>query len=621
MKHIFNTLFLFYLSFSHVNCHQNNDSGATTYQSSLTGDDDQCPFWHFFNATTNMCECYTSANTRNDILIVKCTEKGIELRVGFCMTYDELEKTVYIVPCVERLSGNFSTTGNGRYIELPVQNASELNDYMCGPMNRKGRLCSECIQGFGLSVTSPGFVCSNCTGAWYGIPLYLFLEFVPITVFYVIILLFRVNITSAPMVAYVFFSQFIVAVFVSYGVQLQFQEPASYYWVLVVVTFYGFWNLDFFRYIIPPFCISSKLKHIHITLLAYLSSFYPLCLICITWIIVKLHFYNFKPVIWLWSKLSKFSCVRDRSGTSSSQRNSLVDVFTTFFLLSYTKLVYTSSTILSPQNAMAFRNNTLSNTIVLSAADTGIEYFSKEHALYALISILIIVLIIAPPVLLLILYPIKMFRLIFFKCHLSTRTLTSLNIFVEKYYSCYRDGTEGGKDMRSLASMYFILIWMFVLIFRIISASIAFILLVVLYTSYQIVIALIRPYKKAYMNIIDPLILANLALLALMGEKYYLEDSLTLLYAITISVFTFLPLLSLIGFIAYRKLRWFWSKLNCFKLKKDTFKHQISNSIAQEDQQDNINDSDQELPDRVLHPQQYVVRMDSFANVNYVRAS
>ena len=116
---------------------------------------------------------------------MKCTEQGIELRVGYCMTYDEPKRTIYIGPCA--FSGNFSTISNGRYIELPVKNPSELNTYMCGPMNQKGRLCSECIEGFGPSIISLGLVCSNCTGAWYGILLYLFLEFVPITVLYVII--------------------------------------------------------------------------------------------------------------------------------------------------------------------------------------------------------------------------------------------------------------------------------------------------------------------------------------------------------------------------------------------------------------------------------------------------
>ena len=73
------------------------------------------------------------------------------------------------------------------YLDLPG-NLTDLNDFMCGPMSRKGLICSECIDGFAPAITSFGYQCSNCTeSAWYGVPLFLFLEFVPITVFYFII--------------------------------------------------------------------------------------------------------------------------------------------------------------------------------------------------------------------------------------------------------------------------------------------------------------------------------------------------------------------------------------------------------------------------------------------------
>ena len=600
-------LFL-YISINYVDCHQDYGSGsaATT----------QCPLWHFLNTTTQLCECYNSSST-NDI--VKCTERGIRLRVGHCMTYEELEGTIYIVRC-NYFDGNFSMTDNGRYIELPIMNASELNDYMCEPMNRKGRVCSECMEGFGPSIISFGIVCSNCTGMWYGVPLYLFLEFVPITVFYVIALLFRVNITSAPMVAYVFFSQIIVSIFLSYGVYLKFEHHTAYNFVHAMITFYGFWNLDFFRYILPPFCVSPELKHMHIILIDYVSAFYPLCLICITWIVIKLHFHNFKPVVWLWSKFSK--CFRRHSQDQSLHQNdSLIGVFTTFFLLSFSKLVYTSSRILIPLHTMVYENYTLSQNQQL-AEDPRIEYFGKEYILYALISIFIILLILLPPVLLLALYPIKGFRLLLF--NLSTRTITTLNIFVEKYYSCYRDGTDGGKDMRSLASMYFILRVISILIFQMISLSVSLISAVILYTSYGIMIALVRPYKKTYMNIIDTLIMANLALLALASDKYYLEDantSLALLYAITICVFSFLPLLSLTGFVTYRILRKIKNELDLFRTKKNTCSHRSSNETTTGFTQHDLN-YDPELPDRVLRPQQYnFVKMQNFAYVDYVRSS
>lgn len=82
------------------------------------------------------------------------------------------------------------------YIRLP-SNVSDLNGYMCGPMNSKGLLCSQCEDGFGLAVFSIGHTCTNCTGVWCGVPLYLFIEFVPITIFYFI----NISVTSAPMVA------------------------------------------------------------------------------------------------------------------------------------------------------------------------------------------------------------------------------------------------------------------------------------------------------------------------------------------------------------------------------------------------------------------------------------
>jgi len=44
----------------------------------------------------------------------------------------------------------------------------------------------------------------------------------------------------------------------------------------VIPTGYGFWNLDYFCYLIPPFCVSQDLKNIRMPALQYLGAFYPL---------------------------------------------------------------------------------------------------------------------------------------------------------------------------------------------------------------------------------------------------------------------------------------------------------------------------------------------------------
>ena len=172
--------------------------------------------------------------------------------------------------------------------------------------------------------------------------------------------------------------------------------------------------------------------------------------------------------------------------------------------------------------------------------------------------------------------------------------------------------------------MYFILRWIGIFIFEITPLSASLTLVTVMYVSYGTVIALVRPYKKSYMNIIDTLIVENLALLGLMAEKYLFDDfnaSLSLFYAVILSIFSMFPFLGLSGFIAYRILKCTGSKLDVFNTKK----HTIISSIepTSDNSKQNSQESDQELPDRMLHPQHYALDVNNFENFNvdYVRAS
>ena len=74
----------------------------------------------------------------------------------------------------------------------------------------------------------------------------------------------------------------------------------------------------------------------------------------------------------------------------------------------------------------------------------------------------------------------------------------ALDIFVETFYSCYRDGLEGGKDLRSLASLYFSFIRIvFFLVIVVQSEVLYFFLVGLLFCSTSLLIATVRPYKKA----------------------------------------------------------------------------------------------------------------------------
>ena len=303
--------------------------------------------------------CYDTSTTRipyciNNSLIA-CSDSGPLLQFGYCATYSEDTGLVTVAKCpylqVHGHMYNVTSIGHDYFIQLP-KTLTELNDSMCWPMNRKGIVCSECIDGFGPSVTSIGNTCANCTNVWYGVPLYVVLLFAPITVFYLFILIFQVKVTSPPMPCFIMYTQVVVmkAYLVNFGnfpPQLVFNNRGYLRLdAAIILALYGLFNLDFFYSVLPPFCISSRIKPIHIAFLGYTSVLYPIVLIFLTWLCVELHGYNFRPIVWLWRPFHR-CCVKLRR--SWDNKNDIIDVFATFFLLSYHKCLYQSVLLLSRQ--------------------------------------------------------------------------------------------------------------------------------------------------------------------------------------------------------------------------------------------------------------------------------
>ena len=217
-----------------------------------------CPPWFYFDWETQSCQCLTYYAAR-------CFNNKAYLLAGFCATLDTDTNILSLAECPYH---GFTTTRHGDhwYTHLP-DNVSELNDYMCGPLNRKGRVCSECKDGYGLAVTSVGFQylgCSECTGVWYGVPLYLLLEMLPLTVLYLVILLFQINITSGSITCFILYSQLIVIAFdhIFGGDDLKVSDiifaasEHSKWFFMVIMTCYDVWNLRFFRNVLPSFALA-----------------------------------------------------------------------------------------------------------------------------------------------------------------------------------------------------------------------------------------------------------------------------------------------------------------------------------------------------------------------------
>ena len=133
-----------------------------------------CPTWFYYDNSTQQCHCgYELLCSRN---------KRVEIKDGVCATSAGEGDQYYISICPFRHTVNNT---NRIYSEMPVD-PDLLDDVMCGPYNRKGLLCGRCIDGYGPTAHILDLRCANCSKLpeYYAIPLYLVLELLPITLFF-----------------------------------------------------------------------------------------------------------------------------------------------------------------------------------------------------------------------------------------------------------------------------------------------------------------------------------------------------------------------------------------------------------------------------------------------------
>ena len=117
--------------------------------------DTSCPTWHYYNNATGQCECRFKLHCNSD-------SKQVDIEINQCATSLGAEGDLYVGACPFRHTLNST---NRLYSEMP-SNASQLDEVMCGPYNRRGLLCGECKDGYGSAVYSFEQMCANCSSLW-----------------------------------------------------------------------------------------------------------------------------------------------------------------------------------------------------------------------------------------------------------------------------------------------------------------------------------------------------------------------------------------------------------------------------------------------------------------------
>ena len=118
--------------------------------------------------------------------------------------------------------------------------------------------------------------------------------------------------------------------------------PLKKYSVLAI-SLYAVWNLDFFRGFYHPFCLHPGMSILQTISLDYAVAVYPLVLISITYCLVRLHD---RCIVFSKLCLPLYRCC-STFRRKWNIRESLVNAFATFFILSYVKIINVSFDILT----------------------------------------------------------------------------------------------------------------------------------------------------------------------------------------------------------------------------------------------------------------------------------
>ena len=169
----------------------------------------------------------------------------------------------------------------------------------------------------------------------------------PTTLFFSIVLIFHLNVTTGPLLGYILFCQahiitlsdsfFLVQSITSY-------LPSPFSFIFRSSLFLSsLWTLKFFQFNIPPFCISSKMTGVHVHMLSFITTLYLLFLFVITYLIMDCNVQYTSHLSSPWKTI--FACFT-KLNRKITANNSVIHAFATFIFLSMAGIIYETFAII-----------------------------------------------------------------------------------------------------------------------------------------------------------------------------------------------------------------------------------------------------------------------------------
>ena len=329
--------------------------------------------------------------------ILQCSSQGnISVLDCYCITYNE-KSQAEIGSCMYNcLNTNKTGFSDPVYHTLP-KNTSDSNEAICGKeFFRNGTLCGKCKDGYYPLVYSFNLTCVKCPHGKANWWKFVLSAFIPLTVFYFIVVFFKINITSSHLHGFIYYSQGISTPAMARLTIIGLRHYPKYLTATKYVgSLYGIWNLDFFRPFDLGICLGTNT--LQTLSLDIAVGIYPLLLMVLLYVLIDLYDRNFRILVILWKP---FQIIFGLFCRNWEIRTSVIDAYATFYLLSNVKFLSVSLDLLAPVKVYQLSSSKDLNYTWQLYFNATIPYFSETHLPYVILAIVILFVFVLIPVVL-----------------------------------------------------------------------------------------------------------------------------------------------------------------------------------------------------------------------------